>query len=169
MELPFRFKDRTRVFRKRCTKAGGGLVSGLFGGGCGGRVYFENACPATGGLFHAKQGGQSGGLVDSGRELARQKSFILNVADCEFFRRRQDSAKARKEDSPRLGTPRQTARWRRNISLATIGNRGHHSSMPDLGISEHGGDRGMNLIHRWLCGSARWKEVVGTYILPRSE
>src|ERR1022692_1598403 len=38
--------------------------------------------------------------------------------------------------------------------------------MPDLGISEHGGDRGMNLIHRWLCGSARWKEVVGTYILP---
>ena len=24
----------------------------------------------------------------------------------------------------------------------------------------------MNLIHRWLCGSARWKEVVGTYILP---
>src|ERR1017187_6527314 len=25
-ELPFRFKDRTRVFRKRCTKAGGGLA-----------------------------------------------------------------------------------------------------------------------------------------------
>ena len=24
----------------------------------------------------------------------------------------------------------------------------------------------MNLIHRWLCSSARWKNVVGTYILP---
>jgi SAM-dependent methyltransferase len=24
----------------------------------------------------------------------------------------------------------------------------------------------MNLIHRWLCGSAEWKNVVGTYILP---
>ena len=24
----------------------------------------------------------------------------------------------------------------------------------------------MNLIHRWLCGSARWKKVVETYILP---
>jgi len=24
----------------------------------------------------------------------------------------------------------------------------------------------MNLIHRWLCRSARWKETVGTYILP---
>src|ERR1022692_8007 len=99
MELPFRFKDRTRVFRKRCTKAG--------------RFFFGTGCRAPGGLFHARRGGQSGGLVDSGRELARQKSFILNVADCEFFRRRQDSAKARKEDSPRLGTPRQTARWRR--------------------------------------------------------
>jgi len=25
---------------------------------------------------------------------------------------------------------------------------------------------GMNLIHRWLCGSARWKRAVETYILP---
>ena len=25
---------------------------------------------------------------------------------------------------------------------------------------------GMNLIHRWLCGSARWKQAVETYILP---
>ena len=24
----------------------------------------------------------------------------------------------------------------------------------------------MNLIHRWLCGSARWRRVVETYILP---
>lgn len=24
----------------------------------------------------------------------------------------------------------------------------------------------MNLILRWLCGSARWKKVVETYILP---
>src|ERR1019366_6434131 len=24
----------------------------------------------------------------------------------------------------------------------------------------------MNLIHRWLCSSARWKKVVATYILP---
>lgn len=24
----------------------------------------------------------------------------------------------------------------------------------------------MNLMHRWLCGSNRWKQVVGTYILP---
>ena len=24
----------------------------------------------------------------------------------------------------------------------------------------------MNLIHRWLCSSARWKKVVETYILP---
>jgi len=24
----------------------------------------------------------------------------------------------------------------------------------------------MNLMHRWLCGSARWKKVVETHILP---
>jgi len=24
----------------------------------------------------------------------------------------------------------------------------------------------MNLIHRWLCGSARWKKAVETYVLP---
>ncbi|HTS63817.1 MAG TPA: hypothetical protein VMH28_17460 [Candidatus Acidoferrales bacterium] len=24
----------------------------------------------------------------------------------------------------------------------------------------------MNLVHRWLCNSANWKNVVGTYILP---
>src|ERR1039458_6660894 len=70
------------------------------------------------GCFTPSRGASPGGLVDSGRELARQKSFILNVADCEFFRRRQDSAKARKEDSPRLGTPRSEERrvgkeWRK--------------------------------------------------------
>ena len=41
--------------------------------------------------------------------------------------------------------------WR-NTRLATSAIRGHYSLM--------------NLAHRWLCGSARWKTAVETYILP---